>query len=238
MPNTSILLNDESRKAEQGRGLSTSEMVPIERALLRTVPWLLGALLLSVPLLLLGPPSDPLVIFIVQLGALVVFGLILANVLAPLGTQQWFVGMGWSPFVRLIAGGIGLVVLVTGTVGLVTLASSAALGFDPSTQFLQLISALDIAWVGAAVTIGVYRAWGRGWVVLAGGMIGVVCVWSIWAYLDHVGFGPNGEWIVSSPDLMRFVLPFDVIAALVAVGSFLFGARRAAQATEQPSPQS
>jgi hypothetical protein len=213
-------------------------MVPIERALLHTLPWLVAGLLLAIPLLLIDPGADPLVVFIVQLSVLVAFGLTLANVLVPLGTPQWFVGMGWGPFVRLIAGGIGLVVLVTGTVGLVTLASSAALGFDPSTQFLQLISALDIAWVGAAVTIGVYRAWGRGWAVAGGAVIGVVCVWSIWAYLDHVGFGPNGEWIVSSPDLLRFVLPFDVVAAFAAVGFFLFGARRAAQATEQPSPQS
>jgi hypothetical protein len=213
-------------------------MVPIERALLRTVLWLAGALALSVPLLLVDTERNLLVIFILQLSVLVVFGLALVNALASFGTPQWFVEMGWNPFLRLIAGGIGLVVLVTGTVGLVTLASSAALGFDPSTQFLQLISALDIAWVGAAVTIGAYRAWGRTWAVLAGMMIGVICVWSIWAYLDRVGFGPNGEWIVSSPDLMRFVLPFDVVAAVVAVGTFLFGARRAAQATEQPSPQS
>jgi hypothetical protein len=213
-------------------------MVPIERALLRSVPWLVGALLLSVPLLLVDTGSDPLIAFILQLAVLVALGLILSNVLAPLGTPQWFVGMGWSPIVRLIAGGIGLVVLVTGTVGLVTLASSAALGFDPSTQFLQLISALDIAWVGAAVTIGAYRAWGRPSAVVGGTLIGVVCIWSIWAYLDHVGFGPRGEWIVSSRDLARFVLPFDVVAATIAVGLFLFGARRAAQATEQPSPQS
>lgn len=238
MPNTSILPNVGSRKAEQGNGPSTFDMVPIERALLRTVPWLVGALLLSIPLLLIDTGSDPLVAFIAQLVALVAFGLMLANVLVPLGTPQWFVEMGWSPFVRLVAGGIGLVVLVTGTVGLVTLASSAALGFDPSTQFLQLISALDIAWVGAAVMIGVYRAWGRVWAVAGGAVIGVICVWSIWAYLDHVGFGPNGEWIVSSPDLLRFVLPFDVVAAVTAVGFFLFGARRAAQTTEQPRPQS
>ena len=213
-------------------------MVPIERALLRTVPWLVGALALSIPLLLIDASTDLLLTFTLQLIALVVLGLVLANVLAPLGTPQWFEGMNWSRFARLVAGGIGLVVLVTGTVGLVALASSAALRYDPSTQFLQLISALDIAWVAAAVTIGAYRAWGRGWAVAGGAMIGVVCVWSIWVYLDHVGFGPNGEWIVSSPDLMRFVLPFDVVAAFVAVGVFLFGSRRAAQATEQPSPQS
>lgn len=213
-------------------------MVPIERALLRTVPWLGGALALSVALLLVDTASDPLLVFTLQLSILVVFGLALANVLADLGTAQWFEGTGWNRLARLIAGGVGLVVLVTGTVGLVTLASSAALRFDPSIQFLQLISALDIAWVGAAVTIGAYRAWGRGWAVLGGGMIGVVCVWSIWAYLSHVGFGPNGEWVVSSSNLLRFVLPFDVIAAFVAIATFLFGARRVSQATEQPSPQS
>ena len=213
-------------------------MVPIERALLRTVPWLVGALVLSLLLLFVDTANSTLAAFIVQLVVLVVFGLILANLLAPLGTSQWFVGTGWSRFTRLVAGGIGLVVLVTGTVGLVTLASSAALGFDPSTQFLQLISALDIAWVGAAVTIGAYRAWGRGLAVAGGTIIGIVCVLSIWSYLDHVGFGPSGEWIVSSADLVRFVLPFDVVAAVIAVGLFLFGARRAAQATEQPSPQS
>ncbi len=213
-------------------------MAPIERALLRTVPWLVGGLVLSIPLLLVDVGDDPLVAFTVQLAALVGFGLVLANVLVRFGAPDWFSGVSWSVVVRLIAGGIGLVVLVTGTVGLVTLASSAALRYDPSTQFLQLISALDIAWVVAAITIGTYRAWGRGWAVFGGAAVGLVCIWSIWNYLDDVGFGPNGEWVVSAPDLMRYVLPYDTVAAVLAVAVFLIGARRAAQATEQPSPQS
>lgn len=213
-------------------------MAPIERALLATIPWLVGALVLSLPLLLVDVGGDPLIAFTVQLTVVVGFGLVLANVVVRLGTADWFRGASWSIGVRLIAGGIGLVVLVTGTVGLVTLASSAALRYDPSTQFLQLISALDIAWVGAAITIGAYRSWGRGWAVFGGAVIGVVCVWSIWNYLGHVGFGPNGEWIVSAPDLMRFVLPYDTGAAIVAVSVFLIGVRAKTQATEQPSPQS
>jgi len=213
-------------------------MVPIERALLRTVPWLVGALLFSVPLLIVDQGGDPIGVFVVHLALLVAFGLTLAHVLVPLGGDGWFEATGWSRFSRVVASGIGLVVLVTGTVGLVTLASSAALRFDPSTQFLQLISALDIAWVGAAVMVGAYRAWGRVWAVSGGLLVGVVCVWSIWRYLDHVGFGPNGEWIVSPADLMRFVLPFDVVAATIAVAIFLIGARKVAQVTEQPSPQS
>lgn len=213
-------------------------MVPIEAALLLTIPWLVGALLLSVPLLLVNQNGDPLGAFVVHLAVLVAFGLMLAGVLVPLGGDGWFTATGLSRFPKAVASGVGLVVLVTGTVGLVTLASSAALRFDPSTQFLQLISALDIAWVGAAVMVGAYRAWGRAWAVTGGLAIGAVCVWSIWRYLDHVGFGPKGEWIVSSADLMRFVLPFDLVAAAVAVAVFAIGARKAAQVIEQPSPQS
>jgi hypothetical protein len=213
-------------------------MAPIERALLATVPWLVGGLILSLPLLIVNVGGDPLIAFTVQLTVLVGFGLVLANVVAHLGTADWFRGASWSIGVRLITGGIGLVVLVTGTVGLVALASSAALRYDPSTQFLQLISALDIAWVGTAITIGAYRAWGRRWAVVGGAAIGVVCVWSIWNYLGHVGFGPGGEWIVSAPDLMRFVLPYDMIAAIVSVSIFIVGARATTHATEQPNPQS
>jgi hypothetical protein len=213
-------------------------MVPMERALLRTVPWLAGGLVASIPLLVIDAGSDPLPAFVIQLAVLVLFGLALAHAVVPLGTPEWFVATGWSVRTRLLAGGISLVVLVTGTVGLVTLASAAALRFDPSTQFLQLISALDIAWVVAAVTIGAYRSWGRSSALAGGVMIGVVCVWSIWRYLDFVGFGPNGEWVVSNSDLMRFVLPFDVLAAVVAVALFLVGVYRSDHVTEQPSPQS
>ena len=194
--------------------------------------------MVSLPLLMVDAGSDLLWVFIVHLSVLVVLSLVLAHMLVPLGTAAWFEATDWGPLAGLVAGGIGIVVLVTGTVGLVTLASSAALRFDPSTQFLQLISALDIAWVTAAVTLGLYRAFGRIWAVVGGSVIGAVCVWSIWNYLDHVGFGPNGEWIVSNPDLVRFVLPYDVVAAVTAVALFLVGARSSVQATEQPSAQS
>ncbi len=217
-------------------------MAPIERALLLTVPWLIGGLVVSLPLLLLDTRSDPLTGFMVQLSGLVIFGIVLANVVVSLGSSGWFSGSGWSNLTETAASGVALVVLVTGTVGLVALGSSAALRFDPSTQFLQLISALDIAWVVAAITIGAYRAWGRGPALLGGLLIGLVCVWSIGQYLDSVGFGPDGEWIVSSSDLMRLVLPYDVAAAVAATAMFTVGVftsvRRAAHVIEQPSPQS
>ena len=213
-------------------------MPPIERALLRTVPFLIGGLIVSLPLLAVTPGPAPLGWFIAQLVVLVAIGHAMTITLMNLGDEPWFEAMSWGPAIRSIASGVGLVVLVTGTVGLITLASSAALGFDPSLQFLQLLSALDIAWAGAALTIGVYRAFSRGWAIFAGATLGIVCVWSIWNYLSIVGFGPDGSWVVSGPDLARYVIPFDIVAALLAVVFFLVGVRSQVHTTEQPSPQS
>jgi hypothetical protein len=118
------------------------------------------------------------------------------------------------------------VVLVTGVVALVTLASSAALRYPPSMQFLQLLSAVDIAWVVAAFVVGAGRAWGRAAAIVGGAVVGIVCVAAIWRYLDIVGFGPNGEWIVDGAELWRNVIPADMVAALTAIGVFAYGARR------------
>lgn len=213
-------------------------MPPIEHALLRVVPFLVGGLIVSLPLLAVTPGDSPLGWFIAQLVVLVAIGHAMTITVMNLGDEPWFKGMSWGPAMGSISSGVALVVLVTGTVGLITLASSAALGFDPSLQFLQLLSALDIAWAGAALTIGVYRTFSMGWAIAAGSILGIICVWSIWNYLSIVGFGPDGSWILSGPDLARYVIPYDIMAALLAVVFFLFGVRAQVGATEQPSPQS
>jgi hypothetical protein len=213
-------------------------VVPIERALVRTVLWLIGGLLASLPLLFVDFGDDPTVAFLIHLGALVAFGLALTVALLPMSGADWFAGSGWGVMARMIGSGVGIVVLTTGVVGLVTLASSAALGYDPSTQFLQLLSALDIAWVTAAVLIGAERAWSKMMGAIGGIAMGLVCVWSIWYYLDAVPFASNGEWVVSGADLSTRVIPFDTAAAIIAVGLFAFGTYRASQAMEQPSAQS
>ncbi|MCL1693724.1 MAG: hypothetical protein M3096_08580 [Actinomycetia bacterium] len=208
----------------------------MERAVLATVPFLAIGLIGSVPLLLVRWSPPPFTIVIVHLAALVLLGLVAVIRLMPLAGNDWFKGQSWSPFWRLAASGISVVFLATGMVGLVTLASSAALQYPPSLQFLQLLSALDIAWAGAALMIGIYRAWRLPAAVTAGTVLAIICVWSIWRYLDVVGFGPAGEWIVDSAALGRYVLPFDVVAAVLAVGAFVFGTRR--QAMEQARLQS
>ena len=209
---------------------------PMERAVLATVPFLGIGLIASLPLLLIRWSSPPLVLVLVHLAVLVLLGFAASLRLAPLAGGDWFQGRSWSPYVRSLASGISVVFLVTGLVGLVAIASSAALRYPPSLQFLQLLSALDIAWAGAALVVGVYRGWRMSAAIAAGLMLTVICIWSIWWYLDGVGFGPSGEWIVDAPVLMQRVLPFDVAAAMMAVGALLYGTHR--QAIEQANPQS
>ena len=208
----------------------------MERAVLATVPFLGVGLLASLPLLLISWSAPPSTLVIVHLTGLVLLGLAASIRLAPFAGGDWFLGQSWTPFWRAIASGVSVVFLVTGMVGLVTIASSAALQYPPSLQFLQLLSALDIAWAGAALVVGIYRAWRLPAAVIAGSALAVICIWSIWWYLDAVGFGPNGEWVVDASVLMRRVLPFDIAAAVMAIGALLYGTRR--QAIEQASPQS
>ncbi|GMQ84684.1 MAG: hypothetical protein BMS9Abin07_0248 [Acidimicrobiia bacterium] len=209
---------------------------PMERAVLVAVPFLVVGLVLSLPLLFVTWTPPPLTPVTVHLSGLVLLGLAAAVWLAPLAGADWFLGRAWSPWWRLAASGVTVVVISTGVVGLVTLASSAALRYPPSMQFLQLLSALDIAWAGAALVVGAQRAWGRPTAVAAGVVLGVACVFSIWRYLDMVGFGPAGEWIVDGPALWRNVIPADMAAGLVAVAVFVYGTRRVAAAPTGSPP--
>jgi hypothetical protein len=132
---------------------------------------------------------------------------------------------------------VSIIALATGVVALVTLASSAALGYQPSLQFLQLLSALDIAWATAGLMLGVRLLAGDRGALAAGLVLAVICIWSIWRYLDVVGFAGNGGWLVSGPDLWRYVLPYDMAAAVMAIGALVIGLRTT-QPTEQRNPQS
>jgi hypothetical protein len=210
---------------------------PMERAVIAAVPFLVIGLVLSLPLLFTSSATTTTVVTL-HLGGLVVLGLLAAFRLEPLAGGGWFLGHPWSPFWRLSASGVAVVFLVTGVVGLVTLTSSAALRYPPSMQFLQLLSALDIAWAATALIVGLRRGWGRGVAIAGSAALAAVCVWAIWRYLDVVGLGPDGEWIVDAGALFEHVLPYDTAAAIAAVAAFLLGTRRAAQAIEQASPQS
>ncbi len=203
-------------------------MEPAFLRAVRLLPYGLGvaAVGLIVPL-----PNQPLGVVIGHLTALVGLGMLATGLMATHADVPWLENTRLGPAGRAFWSAGMIVSFATGLVALVTLASSAALGYDPSLQFLQLLSALDIAWAGGALFLGV--RWLKGVPVAwaATGGLGLVCIWSIWNYLRVVGFTATGGWLVDGPALMRYVIPFDMAAASMAIwalwrGSVYFTAQR------------
>ena len=180
---------------------------------------------LAVPALFVPEPADPLFTVTVHLVLLVTFSIGLTFHLAPLGDEAWFDGLNMGEAGRRALTWVAVIVMVTGATGLVTLATSAALRYDPSLQFLQMLSSMDIAWAAAALTLGLRRRLGSGVAVAGAVMLGVVCVWSIWRYLDIVGFTIDGGWLLQASQLNRLVLPYDMAAAVMAITAFTFGVK-------------
>ena len=204
----------------------------VERALLTAFPWLVAGVVVSPAGLLLGAPGpQPLSLVTVHLSLLVVFGLVVADRLIPLLEVPWFADRKWSELRTRLAGAAVLVVVPTGVTALVSLASSAALRFEPSLQFLQLLSALDIVWAGAALMYGAYLLEGRLMSRGSGVLLGGACVMSLWLYLDTVGFTSSGGWLVDGEQLMRLVIPVDMAAAVAAIAVLAGGIRRSVRAS-------
>lgn len=194
---------------------------PLERALTLATKWTLVGATSSV-ILLAVPESfitgNRLSVVTVHLSVLVLAATVLSWRLTDLVDAAFFRGVR-RPW---LASAVSLVALVVGFAALVTLASSAALRYDPSLQFLQLLSALDVAWSAAALGLGVgvlarSDRVGR----LAALALDAVCVFSIWNYLRVIGFDSGGGWLVDRAGLLTLVIPFDVAAAVMAVGALL-----------------
>lgn len=181
---------------------------------------------MAATLVVVEEPADLLAVSVVHLSGIVLFGFIVAISLQD-ATDTGPV----SRFGR----GAAVVAIVTGSVMIVTLVASFAVGFEVSLQFLQLLSALDIAWVVAATYLGLRWLAGQAAALLGGAIIATVCVWSIWRYLAVVGFTDSGGWLVDPDALLRLVVPLDVMAAAVAIGLLWWGA---CHATAQRKPQS
>jgi hypothetical protein len=198
----------------------------VERALGRALRWTIAGAAVSLPLLAVPQPEESrlLAYTIGHLSALVVFGLVLVWDLLSLTDDTWFVWL--RPPRRWLAAGASTVALTVGAVALITLSTSAALRLAPSLQFLQLLSAMDIAFAAGATLIGVSWWKGRRAGAIAGTTVGVVCVWSIWRYLTVVGFASDGGWQVDAGALFAYVLPYDMAAAAVAVATLVLGAQR------------
>ena len=203
--------------------------VGLKRLLQWSIPLSVVALVFKAP----GPDDGLLTYSLIHLLILQVAALILTAELAPLLDPPWF------PRVRRpwLASAASLIAIVTGFAALLTLATSAAARYEPSLQFLQLLSSLDIAWVTAALFYGAWKLWGRLPAWILGSLIVVACVGSIAVYLNVVGFTESGGWLVDAPRMMTIVIPADMVAAVVALSVLLSAGFKTDQATEQRSPQ-
>lgn len=215
-----------------GQKRSSESRSTLEGASIEAFPFLADALGISA-LGLLVPTSLSLGLrFGGHLVLLVLLGYFLTLRLLPFTDDSWFEQTTLTRQRRVMATGLGTIIIVTGIVGLVTLASSAALRFQPSTQFLQLLSALDIAWATATVMVAVNWLWGRRPAIVAGAIVGIVCIGSIARYLDAVGFTSKGRWRLDAEALWTYVLPFDMVVGVIAIGLFIVAARRRARAND------
>ncbi len=200
---------------------------PFEAGLRVSTRWVLIGVAISPIGLLSGSTSDDsrLVIVTLHLVALTAAIFALTCRLASVFDPPAFAAR--SRFASRLGTDAALVALVTGFAALVTLASSAALRYQPSLQYLQLLSVLDIAWTTSGFYLGVRRMLTTRWAGPAAGVfMGTMCVFSLTRYMAVIGFGPDGGWDVQAPDMLRLVIPADVIAAVLTVGALVLGARR------------
>lgn len=154
--------------------------------------------------------------------------------LASLTDEPWFEGVrrAW------LASSASLIAAAVGFSALLTLATSAAARYDVSLQFLQLLSSLDIAWVVAALYLGTRALSTNRLAIPAGSALLIACVASIAVYLSAVGFTPDGGWLVDGAELLRIVLPSDVMAAIISLTVLLIASTRKDQPTAQARLQS
>lgn len=209
---------------------------PIETTLSTGLRQLLiwGAIL-SAAGLVFGAPSEGDGLFAYTIAHLTIVQIItfhFAIRIAPLTDSPWFESTR-RPWLASVASEVAAVV---GFSALLTLASSAAARYDVSLQFLQLLSSLDIAWVVATLYIGARLLWGNRVALVAGSGLLIACVVSIAMYLTIVGFTADGGWLVDGGEMLRVVLPSDVMAAVLSLTVLFVASRR--HATEQARLQS
>jgi len=218
-------------------GSSPSHLHPVERilgtGLKRLLQW--GLPLSLVMLLLPAPEGDGLLGYtLFHLTVVQIATFLFVIEMSPMTDEPWF-----SPIKRSwLASSASLVAAVVGFSALLTLATSAAARYDPSLQFLQLLSSLDIAWVVAALFLGTRKLWHKPIALVLASALIFICVWSIAIYLNSVGFTPDGGWLVDGGEMMRIIIPADTVAAVLAIAAMLSASQRADQRMPQPSPQS
>ena len=201
-------------------------MSSTETFLARTLLWTSVGAAAGFPGLVLPAPVDPRLTVVIHLVVLGVFVIGLAFHLAPLSDEPWFSGRDLGVVGRRAVTWMTTVAAVTASAAAAAAAPAASLRYDPSMQYLVVLAADAVALPVAVAILGARRRFGTGPAVVAAGVLGGAVVWSLWRYLDLVGVGGDGSWVVDGARFGSLVLP--VLAGSLGVGLLLFtvGVRR------------
>lgn len=208
----------------------------LESSALLTFPWLPGGLVVSLPLLLLTQANDRRWEAMIHLSLLVLFLFALSWRLGRSGDHPWFADRGWSESRRRLVTNVALIIILTGVAVVVTLASSAAMRYQPSLQFPQLLSALESLGLSPEPHLPCVP-YGETVPPSQRPMMSIIYVLSIGLYLAAVGLFADQGRLVDGEQILRLVLPFDVAAAAITIG-LTVSPVGCAQETEQASAQS
>lgn len=201
-------------------------MTPIESLAARTLLWATTGGAVAVPALLVPAVSDPVLPGVIHLVLLAIFAMGLTFHLAPLAEPAWFGGTDLGEAGRVALTRIVVVAAVSAAVAAATVPTAVALRYDASMQFFVLLVAVAIAGHTAAVVLGVRSRFGAGAASIAGAVPGLVASGMFWRYLDLVGTGPGGSWVVDGSRIGTLVLPVTAAISILAWTAFSLGVRR------------
>jgi len=187
--------------------------------------WTASGAAVGFPALVVPQPEDPRATVVIHLALLAAFLLALTFHLAAVTDRAWFAGTRLGPVGRRAAAGVVAVAAITACAATVAAATAVGVRYDASMQYLLVLGADVIALPSSLAILGARRRFGGGVAAAIGAALAGVVVWAFWRYLDVVGVGPNGGWVVDGSRFGTIVLP--VVAGALAVGLALFslGAR-------------
>ena len=201
-------------------------MSSTETFLARTLLWTSVGVAAGFPTLVLPAPVDPRLTVVIHLVVLGVFVIGLALHLAPLTDEPWFAGRDLGTVGRRAVTWVTTVTAVTASAATVAAVTAASLRYDPSMQYFVVLGADAAALPVAMAILGGRRGFGTGPAVAIGAVLGAAVVWSLWHYLDLVGVGVDGSWVVDGARFGSLVLPVLGGSLGVGIGLFTVGVRR------------
>jgi hypothetical protein len=210
---------------------------PAERAALRAGIWASAGMAAAVPLLVIPQPgTGPRLPALVHLGLLGAFAIGLAFHLAPVADRPWLTGTTIGEAARWAGAGLVVAAMVAASASGVAVATGAALRFDPSLQYLQVLATLHLSVTASLVVLGARRRFGGAIAAVGAAAMVAAGLWTEWRYLGAVGFTPAGGWVVDGSEMRVIVLPFLAGSAAAAAAAFAAGAgsRRTAPGTGGP----